>query len=86
MKFLSLIRREIRVNGISRTDIYEYPPEAIRELIVNAITHRDYSIRSPIYIKVIEDKIIVENPGGLPSGITIKDLKNHIDQYLEILK
>ena len=72
---LSLIRKEIVVEKPARKEIYEYPPEAIRELIVNAVAHRDYSIKSPIYIKIYPDKLTIENPGGLPPGITIEDLK-----------
>ncbi|MGB9895770.1 MAG: RNA-binding domain-containing protein [Thermoproteota archaeon] len=72
---LSLIRKEIKVKGLRREEIYEYPVEAIRELIVNAVTHRDYSIKSPIYIKIYEEKISIENPGGLPQGITVDELK-----------
>jgi ATP-dependent DNA helicase RecG len=72
---ISLIRKEIKVKGPRREEIYEYPAEAIRELIVNAVTHRDYSIKSPIYIKIFEEKISIENPGGLPQGITVEELK-----------
>jgi ATP-dependent DNA helicase RecG len=72
---LSLIRKEIKVKGPRREEIYEYPVEAVRELIVNAVTHRDYSIKSPIYIKIFEEKISIENPGGLPKGITVDELK-----------
>jgi ATP-dependent DNA helicase RecG len=75
VEILSLIRREVKINGVLRRDLYEYPLEAIRELIVNAVTHRDYSIKGPIYVKIMEDKIVIENPGGLPSGITVEDLK-----------
>jgi len=72
---LSLIRKEVKVKGPGREEIYEYPAEAIRELIVNAVAHRDYSIKSPIYIKIFEEKISIENPGGLPRGITVDELK-----------
>jgi len=72
---LSLIRKEVKIEGPVRRDIYEYPPEAIRELIVNAVTHRDYSVKSPIYIKISENRMLIENPGGLPSGITVDDLR-----------
>lgn len=75
VEVVSLIKKEIKVKEIKREEIYEYPIEAIRELIVNAITHRDYSIKSPIYIKIFEDKFLIENPGGLPLGITIEELK-----------
>jgi hypothetical protein len=43
-----LNKGEIRVEGLGREEIYEYPVKAIRELIVNAVTHRDCSIKSPI--------------------------------------
>lgn len=75
IEVLYLIKREIEVKDLVRREVYEYPPEAIRELIVNAVAHRDYSIRSPIYIKIFDQKITVENPGGLPNGITVDDLK-----------
>ncbi len=72
---ISFIRKEIKVGKLKREEIYEYPPEALREIIINAVAHRDYSIQSPIYIKIFNDKIEIENPGGLPPGITIEDLK-----------
>ena len=72
---LSLIKKEVKIRGVKREEIFEYPPEAIRELIVNAVAHRDYSIKSPIYIKIYDDKIVIENPGGLPPGITVDELK-----------
>ncbi|MEM0211673.1 MAG: hypothetical protein QXM35_03380 [Candidatus Methanomethylicia archaeon] len=52
IEVLSLIKREIEVKGLVGIEVYEYLPKAIRELIVNAVTHRDYSMRSPIYIKI----------------------------------
>lgn len=75
-EILSLVRKEIKIEGTTRRrSVYEYPPEAMRELVVNAISHRDYSVRSPTYVKIFEDKIVFENPGGLPFGITVNDLK-----------
>ncbi|MEM0265462.1 MAG: hypothetical protein QXP13_05690 [Candidatus Methanomethylicia archaeon] len=47
IEVLSLIKREIEVKGLVRREVYGYPNEAIRELIVNTVTHRDYSIRRP---------------------------------------
>ncbi|MGC9104733.1 MAG: ATP-binding protein, partial [Candidatus Methanodesulfokora sp.] len=72
---LSLIKREIKIRDLRREEIFEYPLEAVRELIVNAIAHRDYSIRSPIYIRIYDNKIVIESPGGLPPGITVDELK-----------
>lgn len=67
----------ISYEGIHRVENWEYPYKAVRESIINAIAHRDYT-GAPIQIKVYEDKIIVWNEGKLPEGLTIDDLKrNH---------
>ena len=61
-----------------RIDIWEYPLEALREAIINALIHRDYTIYSPIYIKIYDDKLIITNPGRLLAPLTIEDLhKEH---------
>ncbi|MEM2281952.1 MAG: putative DNA binding domain-containing protein [Candidatus Hadarchaeales archaeon] len=58
-----------------RVETYEIPLEALREAIVNALAHRDYSIPSPVYVKVFEDRVEVTNPGELPEPLTPEDLK-----------
>lgn len=63
------IRSEIK--DFDRTDIYELPLDALREALVNAIVHRDYSMRgTSIYLEIYDDRVVIVNPGGLPSGIT----------------
>ncbi|MDO9529210.1 MAG: ATP-binding protein, partial [Syntrophales bacterium] len=63
------VRSEIR--GINRYDIYELPLDALREAVVNAIVHRDYSMRgTSIYVAVYDDRVEIENPGGFPAGVT----------------
>ena len=57
-----------------REEIWEYPLEAIREGVINAIIHRDYTESSEIQAEVYEDRIEIWNPGKLPLGITVKDL------------
>jgi ATP-dependent DNA helicase RecG len=47
---------------------------AIREAVINAIVHRDYSSGVPIQIKVFPDELIIYNDGGLPPGWTVNDL------------
>ena len=63
------------INVGTRQDIYDYPPVAIREAIINAIAHRDYLYDgSHIYIHMYPDHIDIENPGGLYHGLTLSDL------------
>jgi len=60
---------------VQRKEKYEYPPEAIREAIVNAICHRDYSSSANVQIRIFDDRIEVWNPGKLPEGWTVEKLK-----------
>lgn len=63
------VRSEIR--GINRHDIYELPLAALREAVVNAIVHRDYSMRgTSVYVAVYDDRVEIENPGGFTAGVT----------------
>ncbi len=61
----------------TRADKPEYPIKAVREIILNALIHRDYSVHtdhSPIRLVMYEDRLELENPGGLYGRITIDDL------------
>jgi len=79
-QFIS-VRYEIK--GIERQDIWDYPIPAIREALLNALTHRDYfNIANFIVVKVYDDHIWFSNPGGLPEGITITQLKKPHQSYL----
>jgi ATP-dependent DNA helicase RecG len=60
---------------IERRDELEYPIEALREAIYNAIVHRDYSSTAEISIRVYEDKLVIINPGILPPEIDIASLR-----------
>lgn len=67
------VRSEIK--GVNREDIYEIPLEVLREAIVNALMHRDYSIAgTQVSIEVYDDRVEVVNPGGLLKGLSIKEL------------
>jgi len=69
------------IEGIFREDVPEYPHEAIREAIVNAVVHRDYSQSTKILIRMFDDRLEIDNAGGLPSGITIQQLLDHPYPY-----
>lgn len=56
------------INGHERIDVPEYPIEAIREAVINAIIHRDYFADTEIFIKIFKDRIEITNPGGFPFG------------------
>lgn len=57
-------------DGIFRKNIYNYPPEAIRELVANAFAHRNYSMRGDIFINLYNDRLEIHSPGLLPLGVT----------------
>ena len=59
-----------------RQDIPEYPEVALREVLVNAVAHADYSLTGMrIRVAIYADHLEVENPGMLPFGMTLDDLK-----------
>ena len=64
---------------IERTEIFEYPIKAIRELLLNAIVHRDYTSPVDIQIKIFDNSIVIFNPGKLYGDLTIEEL--HTDEY-----
>ncbi|RPI16021.1 MAG: transcriptional regulator [Ignavibacteriae bacterium] len=66
---------------IERKDVPEYPLEALREAILNAITHRDYSVSTTIFIKFFKDKLVISNSGSLPPEVPLSKLKSaHISK------
>ncbi len=55
-------------------DLYDFNEEVIREAVLNAIAHRDYTITSEVVIKQFPNKITITNPGGFPKGVTIENI------------
>lgn len=72
--FTKYIKAKISYEGINRIEKYEYPKDAVREALLNAIAHKDYSGGVPIQISVYSDKIIFWNEGQLPESWTIQNL------------
>lgn len=74
---IKFIQRNTRLGSeikeLVRKDIPQYPLVALREAIINAIVHADYSIKGVyISIAIFDDRIEITNPGGLPFGFTME--------------
>jgi len=66
------IRSEI--SGLRRTDKRDYPPEAVREALLNALVHKDYAFSDSTLISIFDDRIEFVSIGGLVRGITFDDM------------
>jgi ATP-dependent DNA helicase RecG len=69
------LSRAVQISGLERTEQAEYPQAAIREVIVNAVAHRDYqSTGQEIRLLLFSDRIECYSPGRLPGHITLDNL------------
>jgi ATP-dependent DNA helicase RecG len=67
--------RAVELRGMGRTDREEYPREALREAVLNALAHRDYSLRGDrIRIYAFSDRMEVHSPGGLGGPMRLENL------------
>ena len=65
------------IDTFRRRDEPEYPRFALREVVVNAIAHRDYTLRgSRIQIRLYSDRLEVHTPGGLPAPVTVDNIED----------
>lgn len=64
-------------DGLIAQEQPEYPVGAYREMIVNLIAHRDYFNPVPSHLMIFDDRIVVENPGGLMPGLSIDTIENY---------
>ncbi len=69
------MKANIDYKGITRTETYDYPEKALREAVLNAIIHKDYSSNVPVQISVYERWLLIYNRGSLPEGWTLDTLK-----------
>lgn len=72
--FTKYIKAEISYEDINRVEKYEYPKVAVREALLNAVAHKDYTGGVPVQISVYHDKIIFWNEGQLPENWTVENL------------
>jgi len=64
-----------------RKDVWSIPINILREVVINALVHNDYSHQgTPIRIAFFDDRIEIENPGGLLPGLTVEDIKLGVSQ------
>ena len=72
--FTKYIKAMISYEDIYRVETYEYPKDALREALLNAVAHKDYTGPYPIQISVYDNKIMIWNYGKLPENWTVEDL------------
>lgn len=72
--------RPISYKGLERLEPLEYPEPALREAVLNAIIHKDYS-STWIFLRVYDDRLEIWNPGTLPEELTIEKLKGAHSSY-----
>ncbi len=71
------MRHATRVSGFARVQIDEYPYEALREALINAVAHRDYSLRgSSIRLEKYADRIVILSPGLPPPPLTLAKIRS----------
>jgi len=66
---------DFTADSLTRRDIPQYPPDAIREGLVNAFAHRDYSNSSGwVFVNIYRDRLEIENTGKFPEGVTLDSI------------
>lgn len=73
-------KKAAKIVGIERIESADYPEEAIREALLNALSHRDYSFSGSIIINVNDDEMSFVSIGGLLPGLTAEDIRSGISQ------
>ncbi len=80
-------------DGLFRKSLRQYPKEVIREILINAIAHKKYTISGDIFIEVFHDRLTITSPGGFPIGINKDNILHerhrrnpHLIQLLSVLK
>jgi ATP-dependent DNA helicase RecG len=75
------LQRGADIGAVRRQDRWTLPPVALREAIINAVAHADYAQRgAPIRIALYDDRLDIENPGLLPFGLVVEDLRQGISR------
>ena len=81
VNYLALCNKTVStIKGVLRTDLQDYPEEAIREALLNALVHRDYSFSGSIIINVNDSKMEFISLGGLLPGLSPEDIRIGVSQ------
>ena len=80
-EYLSLNNaKQAHFEGLKRIETESYPSYALREALINAVTHRDYSFSGSILIHLFQDRLELVSVGGLVKGLTLEDIELGISQ------
>lgn len=74
------MKRRAVIQGVGRTDVWEYPEVALREALVNALVHRDlagHARGAQVQVSMYPDRLVIQNPGGLFGAVTIDNLEDN---------
>ena len=81
LEYLNVYNKTASVIGDKlREDAREYPPTAIREALLNAVVHREYSYSGSTFVNLYEDRLEIMSLGGLPDGISLEAVRLGISQ------
>jgi ATP-dependent DNA helicase RecG len=69
--------RPLNVAGGQQLQLVDYPPSAVRELVVNALIHRSYEANGTVDIEHSPERLIITSPGGLVTGVTPENILTH---------
>jgi ATP-dependent DNA helicase RecG len=72
--FTKYLKALVSYSDLQRTEQFPIPRAAMREVLLNAVIHKDYAAAAPIQISVYDNKLMCWNPGDLPTGWTVKTL------------
>ena len=76
---VAFIKRHIsmaaEITDLERKEQWEYPLDAIREAVVNAVCHRDYTSTGNVQVRIFDHGLEIWNPGSLPLGMSVADLR-----------
>jgi predicted HTH transcriptional regulator len=78
----AFLRRNLRVARLlmdrgthfEEQDVPEYPLAAAHEAVANAVAHRDYAVPSTVFVRLYDDRLEIQNPGGLLPGLTLEQV------------